>query len=775
MSSRPSRSASIPIPRSSVSTSPARNIESVISIPFITTGGRPRLQSQGTRTTSDDHRGVGVAHGVRGSSSSALSTSPVRPTARSFTQPIGSHFHTPSRSTTTFEPRIIRAESSRNIDPSCLPSHSSATSPVRTRRASTVATRTPSVQRNRSTSISQSRSAPITFPPPAYLDHSSFKHLLQTEGPASALLGSKADPDTRSYSGAMSPATDSDDDSNASPPPSEPPVISVASPDQTMRLPTRWSHEYRHQSLNLSENGRELSFAGTTCNGDRDAAAARSVQPIPPACGVYYYEVEVHSKGQKAHISVGFAAFDVKLYRLPGWEAQSWGYHGDDGCSFAAERNGTPYGPTFGLGDVVGCGIDFSTHRMFFTKNGTFLGPVFENVGEGIDLYPTVGLQHIGESIKVNFGHEPFRFDIDYHVQQQRQLTWTNIMSRPLDPTLFRSPENTTGAAAEEEMLPQVSEQQSKQTINKLVFGYLAHHGYVKTARAFQKQTQGAGGGEGKHVSAATTSNADDDVEMDDIPGPSTTTLETDIELRTKIVNSVLSGDVDAALEETRNHYSRALDAEDGLMLVKLRCRKFVELVLETAELEKKMRAAIAKEEVAALEVEDGMGMDVDDEIFSGSGSETPVAANGTGSSSNGVVVDGARDIRSRSASAREHFTSQYEAALNAALEYGQTLDKDFKATQNPEAKDIFLRTFAILTSSDPLTAGGAITEVAGHDARVQLANELNQAILRSQGRPAHPALEMMYRQTAVCLLQLGLARVGAAAFANMQKEFLDA
>lgn len=44
-----------------------------------------------------------------------------------------------------------------------------------------------------------------------------------------------------------------------------------------------------------------------------------------------------------------------------------------------------------------------------------------------------------------------------------------------------------------------------------------------------------------------------------------------------------------------------------------------------------------------------------------------------------------------------------------------------------------------------------------------------------SQGRPTHPALEMMYRQTAVALLHLGLARVGAAAFANMQKEFLDA
>jgi hypothetical protein len=48
------------------------------------------------------------------------------------------------------------------------------------------------------------------------------------------------------------------------------------------------------------------------------------------------------------HISIGFAAGDVKISRLPGWEKNSWGYHGDDGYSFAAEKNGTPYGPKFG-------------------------------------------------------------------------------------------------------------------------------------------------------------------------------------------------------------------------------------------------------------------------------------------------------------------------------------------------------------------------------------------------------------------------------------------
>lgn len=47
--------------------------------------------------------------------------------------------------------------------------------------------------------------------------------------------------------------------------------------------------------------------------------------------------------------------------------------------------------------------------------------------------------------------------------------------------------------------------------------------------------------------------------------------------------------------------------------------------------------------------------------------------------------------------------------------------------------------------------------------------------IAESQGRPENPALEMLYRQTSACVVQLGLSGVGAAAFADMPKEFLDA
>lgn len=58
---------------------------------------------------------------------------------------------------------------------------------------------------------------------------------------------------------------------------------------------------------------------------------------------------------------VGFCTEDVNLCRLPGWDRQSYGYHGDDGHAFPGRGQGKEYGPTFtaGAGCIHHCLIIF--------------------------------------------------------------------------------------------------------------------------------------------------------------------------------------------------------------------------------------------------------------------------------------------------------------------------------------------------------------------------------------------------------------------------------
>ena len=49
-------------------------------------------------------------------------------------------------------------------------------------------------------------------------------------------------------------------------------------------------------------------------------------------------------------MGIGLSAQGVNMNRLPGWDKNSYGYHGDDGHSFCSCGTGKPYGPTFTTG-----------------------------------------------------------------------------------------------------------------------------------------------------------------------------------------------------------------------------------------------------------------------------------------------------------------------------------------------------------------------------------------------------------------------------------------
>jgi SPRY domain len=101
------------------------------------------------------------------------------------------------------------------------------------------------------------------------------------------------------------------------------------------------------------------------------------------------------------------------MVRMPGWDGLSYGYHGDDGGLFHASGEMLKrFGPSYGIGDTVGCGIDFLLGGIFFTLNGSFLGYGWTGLDLiHVDLYPTVGLD-CNAPVDCNFGDKPFLFDL---------------------------------------------------------------------------------------------------------------------------------------------------------------------------------------------------------------------------------------------------------------------------------------------------------------------------------------------------------------------------
>jgi len=127
--------------------------------------------------------------------------------------------------------------------------------------------------------------------------------------------------------------------------------------------------------------------------------------------------------------------------------------------------------------------------------------------------------------------------------------------------------------------------------------------------------------------------------------------------------------------------------------------------------------------------------------------------------------------ISSSSTSADPTAKAKYDLALREAIAYGKALQRDYKDDARPEVRAISKKTLGIVAYNDPQSADSGLS---GHEARVTLANELNKAILVSQGYPPNPPLETLYRRTAACVAQLGMLGEGAAAFADMQREFIS-
>lgn len=64
-------------------------------------------------------------------------------------------------------------------------------------------------------------------------------------------------------------------------------------------LPSKWGEVDKHGGLEIAADGLDVKYVGHTKMHDHEAVAARADQPMPPECGLYYFEVTIISKGKE--------------------------------------------------------------------------------------------------------------------------------------------------------------------------------------------------------------------------------------------------------------------------------------------------------------------------------------------------------------------------------------------------------------------------------------------------------------------------------------------
>ncbi|KAL1864785.1 hypothetical protein VTK73DRAFT_5664 [Phialemonium thermophilum] len=483
-------------------------------------------------------------------------------------------------------------------------------------------------------------------------------------------------------------------------------------------LPSRWNKDDKHSALEVLGDGYEVKYTGHRSERDHDAAAIRADHYMPPQCGVYYFEVLIlHRKREDTTIAIGFSNSSAALSRAPGWEPGSWGYHGDDGNSFASQNIGKPYGPKFGPGDTIGCLVNFRTGTALFTKNGDELGIAFRDINKDAQgkLFPTIGLKKPGDHILANFGQLPFQFDIDGYMRAEKK----SIMDR-------------IDKADTSKLAPPWKE---KELIQRLVLQFLQHDGYVETARAFAEEV---------HAEKAALSNE---------PGMPLEGInvkdDEDARKRQQIRRAVLEGKIDQALKWVNLYYPQVL-ADHREVYFRLRCRKFIEMIRKDAEETMRQESgadAEKKDTSAAAPSRTTQQHDVEDEeMEEADGSQQP------------------QQQQQQQQQQQPEWDEQMETEgndgeaappigklLQEALLYGQDLRAEFDGWDNPEMSRHLDEIFALIAYKNPLKVK-EVAHLLDRSGRVAVAEELNSAILHSLGKSSRAALETLYAQTEVFL-----------------------
>ncbi|KAK4413361.1 Ran-binding protein M [Sesamum alatum] len=264
-----------------------------------------------------------------------------------------------------------------------------------------------------------------------------------------------------------------------------------------------------------------------------DVGVAQANRPAPMKRLLYYFEIHVKNAGSKGQIAIGFTTSAFRLRRQPGWEANSYGYHGDDGMLYRGHGKGDTFGPTYTTGDTVGGGINYATQEFFFTKNGVVVGSVYKDVKGPV--IPTVAVHSQNEEVTVNFGKDPFVFDLKAYEAEQRAKQQIKI-------------DNIT--------IPQDASY-------GIVRSYLQHYGYEETLKLFDI----AGQSTVPPISLVLENGFSEEDSM------------YALNQRRTLRQLIKSGKIDETFSTLRKWYPQIVEDDTSTICFLLHCQKFIELV----------------------------------------------------------------------------------------------------------------------------------------------------------------------------------------------------
>jgi hypothetical protein len=88
--------------------------------------------------------------------------------------------------------------------------------------------------------------------------------------------------------------------------------------DEAIILPTCFNLKTKSNFVDLEPGNLQVAYTGQGKGGDIDCGTVKGNFPVSPACGIFYYEITIISKGRDGYIGLGFTTSLNIQQRLPG-------------------------------------------------------------------------------------------------------------------------------------------------------------------------------------------------------------------------------------------------------------------------------------------------------------------------------------------------------------------------------------------------------------------------------------------------------------------------